>query len=225
MFIVENMRLEDKVAVITGAGRGLGKEIALSMAAEGAHIAVMVRTKSQLEETAQVIESYGRNVVVIPIDVSDSVQVNAAIAETQDRLGPVDVLVNNAAVSSYKPLVDMTDEEWRKVMSINLDGPFYLCRAVGKQMVARKTGNVINIGSVLGKVGFNTFFILIIYSNIFSSFAFASCASGSISRILSAWFRFQYSLYHSLAMIMDITSLVPVQMEASRRSLKMRSTG
>jgi 2-deoxy-D-gluconate 3-dehydrogenase len=154
---IDQMRLDSKVAVVTGAGRGLGKEIALALASAGANIGLMARTMSQLEETAREIEDYGRKAVVIPLDVAKSEEVDHAIENVTQNLGPVDILVNNAGITEQKPLVQITDEDWHRVMRINLDGPFFLCRAVGKQMIERKKGKIINIGSVLGMVGYKRF--------------------------------------------------------------------
>ena len=154
---MNQMRLNGKVAVVTGAGRGLGKEIALALASAGANIGIMARTASQLEETAHEIEVSGRKAVVIPIDVAKSKEVDSAIEHVTQKIGPVDILVNNAGITEQKPLVQMTDEDWHRVMGINLDGPFFLCRAVGRQMIERKKGKIINIGSVLGMVGYKRF--------------------------------------------------------------------
>jgi NAD(P)-dependent dehydrogenase (short-subunit alcohol dehydrogenase family) len=154
---IDQMRLNGKVAVVTGAGRGLGKEIALALASAGADIGVMARTKSQLEETAHEIEAHGRKALVIPIDVAKSEQVDPAIETVTQNLGPIDILVNNAGITEQKPLVQMTDEDWQRVMGINLDGPFYFCRAVGRQMTTREKGKIINIASVLGMVGYKRF--------------------------------------------------------------------
>jgi NAD(P)-dependent dehydrogenase (short-subunit alcohol dehydrogenase family) len=154
---INQMRLNGQVAVVTGAGRGLGKAIALALASAGADIGLMARTESQLEETAREIEAYDRKTLVVPIDVAKSEEVDHAIEHVTQDLGPVDILVNNAGITEQKPLVKMSDEDWHRVIGINLDGPFFLCRAVGKQMIERKKGKIINIGSVLGMVGYKRF--------------------------------------------------------------------
>ena len=154
---IDQIRLDNKVAIVTGAGRGIGKEIALSLASAGADIGIIARTKSQLEETAHEIEACGRKAMVISIDVAKSKEVDQAVEQVEKHLGPVDILVNNAGISEQKPLTKITDDEWHRVMGVNLNGPFFLCRAVGKQMTDRRKGKVINIGSVLGMVGFKYF--------------------------------------------------------------------
>jgi NAD(P)-dependent dehydrogenase (short-subunit alcohol dehydrogenase family) len=156
-YFIDQTRLNGRVAVVTGAGRGLGKEIALALASAGSDIALMARTESQLEETAREIEACGRKALVIPIDVAKSEEVDHAIERVTQNLGPVDILVNNAGITEQKPLVKITDEDWHRVMGINLDGPFFLCRAVGRRMIERKKGKIINIGSVLGLVGYKRF--------------------------------------------------------------------
>jgi 2-deoxy-D-gluconate 3-dehydrogenase len=154
---LDQMRLYGQVAVVTGASRGIGKEIALALASAGADIGLLARTKSQLEETACEIEGFGRKTLIAQTDVAKSEEVDQAIETIAQNLGPVDILVNNAGITEQKPLVKMTDADWHRVMGINLNGPFYLCRAVGRQMTARKRGKIINIGSVLGMVGYKKF--------------------------------------------------------------------
>jgi NAD(P)-dependent dehydrogenase (short-subunit alcohol dehydrogenase family) len=154
---LSQMRLDGKVAIVTGAGRGLGKQIALSLASVGANVGIIARTRSQLEETAHEIEALGKRVVIMSIDISRSEEVNHAVEQVTSILGPIDILVNNAGITEEKPLLEVTDDDWHHVMGVNLDGAFYFCRAVGRQMVERNRGKVINIGSVLGLVGYQNF--------------------------------------------------------------------
>jgi len=154
---LSQMRLDGRVAIVTGAGRGLGKQIALSLASVGADVGIIARTRSQLEETAHEIEELGQRVLVVPIDIARSDEVNHAVEQVISTLGPVDILVNNAGIAEEKSLLEVTDDDWHRVMGVNLDGAFFFCRAVGRQMVERKRGKIINIGSVLGLVGYQNF--------------------------------------------------------------------
>lgn len=149
------MKLENKIALITGAGSGIGKAIALEMGSAGAHIAVNDLTAETAETTAHQIEDLGREALVIPADVADSGQVDDMVQQTLDRFGRIDILVNNAGV--YIPqdggVTAITDEAWQRILDVNLNGPFYCSRAVVKDMIARKQGGkIINISSVQAEV-------------------------------------------------------------------------
>ncbi len=154
---LSQMRLDGKVAIVTGAGRGLGKQIALSLASAGANVGLVARTRSQLEETAREIETLGQRVAVVPTDIARSEEVNRAVEQVTSVLGPVDILINNAGIAADKPFLEVTDDDWHRVMGVNLDGAFYFCRAVGRQMVERRRGKIVNIGSILGLVGYQNF--------------------------------------------------------------------
>lgn len=149
--------IENNVALVTGAGRGLGKEIALALASAGADTCLVARTRAQLEETAIEIENTGRKAMVLPMDISNSADVDRLVSETESCFGPIDILVNNAGMARNKPLVDMSDNDWQAVMRVNLDAAFFLSRAVGRNMIGRKKGKIINIGSILGLLGYQGF--------------------------------------------------------------------
>lgn len=149
------MKLKNKIALITGAGSGIGKAIALEMGREGAHIAVNDLTADTAEVTAREVEAIGREALVIPADVSDSAQVNHMVRQTHDHFGRIDILVNNAGV--YIPqdggFTAITDAAWQRVLDVNLNGPFYCSRAVVKDMRDRERGGkIINISSVQAEV-------------------------------------------------------------------------
>src|SRR5579872_2944084 len=154
--ILESFMLEGKVAIITGAGRGLGRAMALRLASCGADIVAAARTLAQLEETAEGVRKLGRRCLITPTDVAASEQVNAMAAAAINEFGRVDVLINNAGGGEDqlgKPLDRITDEEWRRGIDVNLSSQFYCARAVIPHMVAQKRGKIINIASGYGLRG------------------------------------------------------------------------
>jgi NAD(P)-dependent dehydrogenase (short-subunit alcohol dehydrogenase family) len=147
------MSLEGKVAVVTGSGRGLGKAMALALADAGADLVVTARTGSEIEETAREIEKLGRKVLAVPADVTDPVRVDHLMKTTLERFGKVDILVNNAGIAIVKPLTELSLEEWRKTIDINLTSLYLCCKAIGPHMINRRQGKVINVSSVDGAAG------------------------------------------------------------------------
>ncbi len=143
--------LNGKVAIVTGAGRGIGKEIALGLAKAGADIVLVSRTRTQLEEVAKEIK--GRNTLVIPADITKKEQVEEVLNETLGRWGKVDLLINNAGMTIKKPAIEVEEEEWQSVIDINLKGEFLCAKIIGRQMVAQRSGNIINMASVGGHLG------------------------------------------------------------------------
>jgi NAD(P)-dependent dehydrogenase (short-subunit alcohol dehydrogenase family) len=154
--ILDSLNLEGKVALITGAGRGLGRAMALRLARSGANIVAAARTLSQLEETAAEVQKLERRCLILPTDVAVSEQVNAMVAAAVDGFGRVDVLINNAGGGEDqlgKPLHQITDAEWRRGIDVNLSSQFYCARAVIPHMVAQRRGKIINIASGYGLRG------------------------------------------------------------------------
>jgi NAD(P)-dependent dehydrogenase (short-subunit alcohol dehydrogenase family) len=154
--ILDSLNLEDKVAIVTGAGRGLGRAMALRLARSGANIVAAARTLSQLEETAADVQKLGRRCLIIPTDVAVSEQVNAMVAAAVDEFRRVDVLINNAGGGEDqlgKPLDQITDTEWRRGIDVNLSSQFYCARAVIPHMVTQRRGKIINIASGYGLRG------------------------------------------------------------------------
>jgi 3-oxoacyl-[acyl-carrier protein] reductase len=134
------------VALVTGAGRNIGRAIALELARRGCEVGVLVGSDAAAAESvAGEIEAFGRRAVPIVADISDPKQARGAVARVEDGLGPVRVLVNNAAVRPTASFTEVTDEEWHRVISINLYGPFYLCKAVVPGMIDQRAGSIINI--------------------------------------------------------------------------------
>jgi NAD(P)-dependent dehydrogenase (short-subunit alcohol dehydrogenase family) len=149
------MRLKDRVAIITGGGRGIGKAISLAFASEGAIVVVAARTSSMLDETIEKIESGGGKAEAIRTDVSDEKQVQRLVAEVIKAYGRVDILVNNSGIGG--PTVNVVDlklRDWNEVLAINLTGSMLCAREVLRHMIQRRTGNIINIGSDAGRFGY-----------------------------------------------------------------------
>ena len=142
--------LEGKVAIVTGAGRGLGKAISLGFAGAGADVVVCSRTPEQLKGTAEEIKQHGRRTLAVPTDITKKADVDNLVQKTIDEFDKIDILVNNAGTGVILPLIDQEEDDWDLVMNTNLRG-YYLCsRAVAKKMIERKSGNIINIASIRG---------------------------------------------------------------------------
>jgi 2-deoxy-D-gluconate 3-dehydrogenase len=171
--IPKDFSVENKVAIVTGAGRGIGKAIALTMAEAGADITVVARTVEQIEQTAEEVRKIGRKALAIPTDVTKEEQVKATVQQTLSHFGKIDILVNDAGVDSpMKPVVylpgfkflgwelagenwdkQLSPEEWRRVIDTNLTGAFLFAQAVGPHMLKRRQGKVINISSNSAELG------------------------------------------------------------------------
>lgn len=147
------MRLAGKSALVTGGGRGIGRAIALRLAGDGADVAVLDIIGENAENVAGEIEAIGRRALAIVADLTCSAQVNAAIAKVEQEFGGIDILVNNAGVTQNVSVVDMTDEDWERIVNVNLRGTFYCCRAVLPGMMRRAYGRIVSISSVSAKQG------------------------------------------------------------------------
>lgn len=145
--------LAGKVAVVTGASRGLGRVMAAALAGAGADVALAARSKPDLEQTARLVEATGRRPLVVPTDVTSYAEVEALMARARQALGGLDIVVNNSGVALVKPLVDWTPEEWRALIDVNLLGVLHGCRAAAPHLIAQRAGKVINISSMLAAVG------------------------------------------------------------------------
>jgi len=144
---------EGKVAVVTGAARGIGQAIAKRLAQEGADVAICDLQAEWLAETAGIVEGLGRKALALAVDVGDSEAVNACINEVVKVFGKVDIMVNNAGITKDTLLVRMSDEDWDAVLRVNLKGTFLFSRAVAKHMMKQRSGAIINIASRSGIIG------------------------------------------------------------------------
>jgi len=142
------MRLAGKAALITGAGAGIGRAIACRFAEEGADIAIHDRSIADAQQTAEMIRKLGRRAETYQVDVARADQVRSVIAKTIADFGRVHILVNDAGLNIYRPLFDFTDEDWDRIIGVNLTGTWNYCRYLGKHMVERGGGAIVNIASL-----------------------------------------------------------------------------
>jgi len=147
------LSLEGKVAIVTGASRGLGKTMALALARAGADVVAADVTREGIDEAASAIRALGRRSLAILTDVSNYGAVEHMVDRTMGELGRIDVLVNNAGIAINKPLLETTEEEWRRVLDVNLNAMFFCAKLAGGHMVAQRKGKIINVASMLGFVG------------------------------------------------------------------------
>ena len=149
-------RLDGQVAVVTGASGGIGSAGALALAEAGADIALIGRNRSKLDAAAEQVKAAGRRVLVVEAEVTDEAAVNAAAAEIESKLGPADILFNNAGITSPKLLADLPLEEWQRIIAVNLTGAYLCTRAFAPAMRAKKRGRIVNMGSILSGRGMAT---------------------------------------------------------------------
>lgn len=146
--------LTGQTAIVTGASKGIGKEIALLLANCGADIAVVARNKEDLEEVANEIKRIGKKSLPLPFDLTKTNHISDMAEEVYNHFGKIDILVNNAGINIPKPAEDVTVEDWDSVMDINLKSVFFTTQAVGKYMREQKSGKVINVSSQMAFVGY-----------------------------------------------------------------------
>jgi 3-oxoacyl-[acyl-carrier protein] reductase len=146
-------QLTNQIAVVTGAGRGIGRAIALRFAAEGADVACVSRTVENSEKVAGEVCALGRKAWAHAVDVSDSASVNAAAEKILAEAGRVDILVNNAGVTRDGLLMRMSDEDWDTVLDTNLKGAFLFTRAFARSFIKQRSGRILNVASIIGLIG------------------------------------------------------------------------
>jgi 3-oxoacyl-[acyl-carrier protein] reductase len=147
------MSLINKVAIVTGAGRGIGKAIAIALAREGANIIAIDVDIQTAEKVAKEIKSLDRQALAIRVDVSDSKEVNQMVRSVLKKFKRVDILVNNAAIIKRGSIEDLTEEDWDRVMDVNLKGAFNCAKAIVGIMKKQRYGKIVNISSIAGKIG------------------------------------------------------------------------
>jgi 2-deoxy-D-gluconate 3-dehydrogenase len=152
----DRFRLDGAVAVVTGASGGIGRAGSIALAQAGADIAVVGRDRAKLDETARAVEAVGRRALVVQADVTDEAAVSRMREEILRSIGKVDILFSNAGITSPKLLTNLPPEEWRRIVDVNLTGAYLCARAFAPDMIARKHGRIIQMGSILSGRGMAT---------------------------------------------------------------------
>ncbi len=151
---MSQLDLKGRIAWVTGSGRGIGRTIALSLAAHGAHVVLSARTIADIEAVAQEISDQGGQAVAMPCDVRHADQVKRLVVAVERTHGPVDVLINNAGVAVFDKIIETSETDWDTMMETNIKGAFLCSQAVLPGMIERKSGHIINLVSVAGKTPF-----------------------------------------------------------------------
>jgi NAD(P)-dependent dehydrogenase (short-subunit alcohol dehydrogenase family) len=155
--VIDAFRLDGRVALVTGASRGLGKAMALGMAGAGADVALVGRDAATLEPVAaEIQEQTGRQALAVPLDVADLAAIPPAVEKALGHFGQIDILVNNAGTNIRETTLDVTPEAWDAVLGTNLKGPFFVTQQVGRIMAQRGRGKILNIGSMTAFLGVPT---------------------------------------------------------------------
>jgi 3-oxoacyl-[acyl-carrier protein] reductase len=146
--------LDGKVALVTGASRGIGLVIARSLAGMGARVGLCARDAKKLELAADELQREGADVVAVPADVSRASDISSLVQKTEQSLGPIDILINNAGIGYFAPIQDASEANWDAVLDTNLKAVFLLSKAVAPGMIGRRSGHIVNIASLAGKNSF-----------------------------------------------------------------------
>jgi 3-oxoacyl-[acyl-carrier protein] reductase len=145
--------LKNKNALITGAGKGIGKAIAIALAKEGVNVILISRTQLDVDQLAIKIENFGVKSLALSADISDINSINAAVEKALAEFKTIDILINNAGIASFGNFLELEPAEWEKIIQVNLMGTYYTTRAVLPNMIERQTGDIINISSTAGLNG------------------------------------------------------------------------
>ena len=145
------MTLSDKIALVTGAGQGIGKACALTIATQGADVAVVDINGQTAEQTASEVIALGRQGLALQADVGDVSAIDRMVQQTIDTFGRIDILVNNAGVTRRAYIMELTEEDWDRIHRVNAKGVFFCLQRVAREMIARREGMIVNIASIAGK--------------------------------------------------------------------------
>ncbi|HJS00126.1 MAG TPA: 3-ketoacyl-ACP reductase [Flavobacterium sp.] len=145
--------LKNKNALITGAGKGIGKAIAIALAKEGVNLILVARTQSDIDEVAKEAQSLGVKTLALTADVANMESVNNVVATALDQFKTIDILINNAGIAAFGKFLELEPTEWERIIQVNLMGIYYVTRAVIPNMIERQTGDIINISSTAGLAG------------------------------------------------------------------------
>lgn len=145
--------LQGKLALVTGAGKGIGRAIALALAAEGVNVALLARSNDSLKEVAAAVEALGTKAYPVSADVADRNSVETAINQIQTTAGSIDILINNAGTASFGSFLELEPETWENIIQVNLMGVYYATRAILPSMIENQSGDIINIASTAGQRG------------------------------------------------------------------------
>ena len=151
--IIDDFRLDGETALVTGAGRGLGRGIALGLAEAGANLVLAGRHRETLDSVASEIEALGRRALAVTADVTRPGDQDALVGAAVDRFGGIDILVNNAGTTYRAPSEEYPEEEWDRVINVNLKAAFQLMQRVGRRMIAAGGGSIVNVGSLISVIG------------------------------------------------------------------------
>lgn len=145
--------LKGKNALITGAGKGIGRALAIALAQEGVNVGLIARTASDLQHVAEELKNLNVHVAIATADVSSMDSVNTAVTKLKSDLGAIDILINNAGISSFGSFMELEPARWEEIVKVNLFGVYYVTRAVLPEMIERQTGDIVNISSTAGQRG------------------------------------------------------------------------
>jgi NAD(P)-dependent dehydrogenase (short-subunit alcohol dehydrogenase family) len=148
MSVLDSFSMAGKVSVVTGANRGIGRAVVTALAEAGSDVVLLVRDLESTAELVERLQGLGVGAVAVAADVTEPDQVERAVDQILAKVGPFDVLVNNAGACIHRPALEVTEDEWRHVMDVNVDGVWHCAQAFGRHMVAQRSGVIINIGSI-----------------------------------------------------------------------------